>query len=84
MRAITGLIFSFIFLIVTMLVGSLIITGVAAHANDSGQLVDDAATAWTNMMTYVWLALFIIAFAPLIMVLVVFSGMFGMVGGGTK
>jgi hypothetical protein len=81
MRAITGLIFSFVFLIVTMLVGSLIITGIDSHANDSEDLVGDAATTWDNMMTYVWLALFIIAFAPLIMVLVVFSGMFGMVGG---
>lgn len=80
MRAVTGLIFSFIFLIVTMLVGSLIISGVADNANDSGQLVGEAATAWENMMTYIWLALFIIAFAPLIMVLVVFSSMFGMVG----
>lgn len=80
MRAVTGLIFSFIFLIVTMLVGSLIISGVADNANDSGQLVGEAATAWENMMTYIWLALFIIAFAPLIMVLVVFSSMFGLVG----
>lgn len=80
MRAVTGLIFSFIFLIVTMLVGSLIISGVADNANDSGQLVGEAATAWENMMTYIWLALFIIAFAPLIMVLVVFSSMFGMIG----
>jgi len=80
MRAVTGLIFSFIFLIVTMLVGSLIISGVADNANDSGQLIGEAATAWENMMTYIWLALFIIAFAPLIMVLVVFSSMFGLVG----
>jgi hypothetical protein len=82
MRAITGIIFGFVWLIVVMLVGMLIISNIVAHANDSGGLVDDAATTWANMVSYMWISLGIIAFAPLLMVLAVFSGILGGSGFG--
>jgi len=82
MRAITGIIFAFVWLIVVMLVGMLIISNIVAHANDSGGLTGDAADTWENMIAYMWISLGIIAFAPLLMVLVVFSGILG--GGGIR
>ena len=76
MRAISAIIFSSIWLIVMMLVGMLIVTNLVAHANDTGQLTGQAAQSWNTFITFVWLAFSFIAFAPLILVLVLFSGLF--------
>ena len=81
MKAATAIIFSTIWLIVMMLVGFLIVSNLQAHANDSGQLTGNAATHWNTFITFVWIAFGIMAFTPLIMVLVMFSGIFSGIRG---
>ncbi|MCD6240918.1 hypothetical protein J7K27_05290 [Candidatus Bathyarchaeota archaeon] len=81
MRAVSAIIFSTIWLIVMMMVGMLIVTNLTAHANDSGQLTGNAATHWNTFITFVWIAFSIMAFTPLILVLVLFSGLFSGLSG---
>jgi len=76
MRAVSAIIFSAIWLMVMMMVGMLITTNLIAHANDTGQLTGQAAQSWNTFVTFVWLAFSFIAFTPLILVLVMFSGIF--------
>jgi hypothetical protein len=81
MKAVTGIIISFFMMAVIFLIGFMMIAAVQSHANDSGSLTGSAATAWTNFITYLWIALGILAFTPLIMTIMVFAGLFGMIGG---
>ena len=81
MRAASAIIFSTIWLIVMMMVGMLIVTNLTAHANDSGQLTGQAAQHWQTFITFVWIAFGIMAFTPLILVLVLFSGLFSGLSG---
>jgi membrane-anchored glycerophosphoryl diester phosphodiesterase (GDPDase) len=81
MKAVTGIVISFFMMAVIFLIGFMMISAVQAHANDSGSLTGSAATAWNNFVTYLWIALGILAFTPLIMTIMVFAGLFGMIGG---
>jgi len=83
MKAATGLVFSMIWLILVLLIGFLVITNITSHANDSKQLTGDAATTWDTFVTFIWVALGLLAFTPLIMVAVVFGGLLGGMGGRT-
>jgi hypothetical protein len=82
MKAVTGIIISFFMMAVIFLIGFMMIASIQTHANDSGALTGSSATAWTNFVTYLWIALGILAFTPLIMTIMVFAGLFGMIGGG--
>lgn len=84
MKAVTGIIISFFMMALVFLIGYVMISSVSAHANDSGALTGDAATNWTNFITYLWLAVSILAFTPLVMTIMVFAGLFGMIGGGQR
>jgi len=81
MRAATGVVFGMIWMILVLLIGFLVITNVVTHANDSGQLTGDAGTAWETFITFVWVAMGLLAFTPLILVAVVFGGLLGGFGG---
>jgi hypothetical protein len=81
MKMVTGMIVGFIWMIAVFLVGFIIIANLQAHANDSGALVDSAATNWTTFIGYVWVAVALLALTPLIMVIIVFAGLFGALGG---
>lgn len=83
MKAITGIIISFFMMALVFLIGYIMISSIQAHANDSGSLTGDAATNWTNFITYLWIAVGLLAFTPLIMTIMVFAGLFGMIGGGS-
>jgi hypothetical protein len=82
LKAITGIMLSFFMMVIIFLIGYMMIASVQAHANDSGTLTGTAATSWNNFIVYLWIALGILAFTPLVMTIVVFAGLFGMVGGG--
>jgi uncharacterized protein YqhQ len=84
MRAVTGAIFSFIWMIAVFLIGFIIIAQLTlnATANASGALIGQAATNWTNFINYIWIAITLIALTPLIMVVLIFSGLFGQIQGG--
>ena len=73
----------FIWMIAVFLVGFITISALVAHANDSEALTGEAATNWTNFITYMWIAVSLLALTPLIMVILVFAGLFGQLGGGT-
>lgn len=77
MRAATGMIISFVWMILVFMVGFIIIGQLQLHANDTGALNGTAGTNWNTFITYVWLAVSILAFFPLIMVILVFAGLFG-------
>lgn len=81
MKAVTGVIISFFMMAVIFLIGFMMISSIQTHANDSGSLTGSAATNWNNFITYLWIALGILAFTPLIMTIMVFAGLFGMIGG---
>lgn len=80
MQMVTGMIVGFIWMIAVFLVGFIIIANLQAHANDSKALVGDAATNWTTFIGYVWVAIALLALTPLIMVILVFAGLFGALG----
>jgi len=84
MKAATGIIISFIWMLAVFLVGFITISSIVAHANDSEVLTGDAATNWTNFVTYMWIAVSLLALTPLIMVILVFAGLFGQLGGSTR
>jgi len=84
MKAATGIIISFIWMLAVFLVGFITISSIVAHANDSGALTGDAATNWTNFVSYMWIAVSLLALTPLIMVILVFAGLFGQLGGSTQ
>lgn len=78
MRAVSGIVFSVVWLIIVMMVGFIMTTTLAAHANDSGLLTGDAATAWTTFISMVWLGFGLLALTPLVLVAMMFMGLFGM------
>ena len=84
MKAATGIIISFVWMLAVFLVGFITISAIVAHANDSGALIGDAATNWTNFVSYMWIAVSLLALTPLIMVILVFAGLFGQLGGSTR
>lgn len=71
------MIISFVWMILVFMVGFIIIGQLQLHANDTGALNGTAGTNWNTFITYVWLAVSILAFFPLIMVILVFAGLFG-------
>jgi hypothetical protein len=71
----------FIWMIAVFLVGFIVISALIAHANDSGALVGAAATNWTLFIAYIWIAIGLLALTPLVMVILVFAGLFGQLGG---
>lgn len=81
MKMVTSMIVGFIWMISVFLVGFIVIANLQAHANDSGALTGDAATNWTTFIGYVWVAIALLALTPLIMVILVFAGLFGALGG---
>ena len=82
MKAVTGIIMSFFMMAIVFLIGYMMISAVQTHANDSGSLTGSAATNWNSFITFLWIALGLLAFTPLIMTIMVFAGLFGMIGGG--
>jgi hypothetical protein len=84
MKIVTGMIISFVWMIAVFLVGFILIAQLTlnATANASGALIGSAATNWTNFITLLWVSVGLLAFTPLIMVLMVFAGLFGAISGG--
>gem|GEM_PF-4067541 len=80
MKAVTAIVFSLIWLVIIMLIGSMIVNNIDLNANTSGELVGKAADNWVTMMGMIWLALGLLAFAPLILVAMFFGGLFGAFG----
>ena len=82
MKGAAGLVFGLVWLIIIMMIGFIVVANLEAHANDSEQLTVDAATNWTNFITFVWIAFGILAMTPLVAVAVIFLGIFRGAGGG--
>ena len=80
LRGAPAMVIGIIWLIVIMMIGFIVTTNLEAHANDSEQLIGDAATNWTNFMTFVWIAFGILAMTPLISIIGIFAGLFGGTG----
>jgi hypothetical protein len=83
MKAITGMLIGFIWMIAVFLVGFIVISALIAHANDSGSFMagTTATTNWNLFVAYIWIAIGLLALTPLIMVILVFAGLFGQLGG---
>ena len=77
---------SFVWVIAVFLIGYILIAQLTANAtaNASGALTGTAATNWANFISLIWVAVGLLAFTPMIMVLMVFAGLFGALGGGRK
>jgi len=84
MKAATSVILSFVWMLAVFLIGFIVIANLTKNstANASGALTGDAATNWTNLISYIWVAISLVALTPLIMVILVFAGLFGQLGGG--
>lgn len=83
MNMVGAVIVSVIYAIAVMLVGFIIISQLTlnATANASGALTGSAATNWTTFVAMVWVGMGLLAFTPLILVLMVFVGLLGGLGG---
>jgi hypothetical protein len=81
MKAAVGLVISFIWMVLIFMVGFIIVGQLQLHANDTGSLNGTAGTNWNSFIGYVWLAFGIAAFTPLVMVILIFAGLFGAMGG---
>ena len=77
MRAATSVIFSIIWLILIMIVGFIITSNLILNANASGAINGTAATHWNTFVTMVWIGFGILALTPLVLVAVMFMGLFG-------
>lgn len=77
------MILSFVWMVAVFIVGFILIAQLTlnATANASGALTGSAATNWTTFVTLLWVAVGLLAFTPLVMVLAVFAGLFGTMGG---
>lgn len=86
MKAVTASIFAFVWMICVFLIGFIVIAQLTANAtaNATGALTGTAATNWTNFIAYIWIAIALLALTPLIMVVLIFAGLFGQLGGGGK
>jgi Sec-independent protein secretion pathway component TatC len=84
MKAVSGIVFSIIWLIITMMIGFIVVTQLVlnATANATGSLIGTAATQWTNFIALVWVSFGILALTPLVLVALTFMGLFGGFGGG--
>jgi hypothetical protein len=86
MKMATALIFSIVWMLVSFMIGFILIAQISANAtaNASGALIGNAATQWTNFISYMWVAVSILAMFPLVMVGLAFLGLFGSMGGGGR
>lgn len=80
---VTATLLSFVWMIAVFLVGFIVIAQLTANstANASGALTGNAATVWTQFLSYIWIAIGLIALTPLVMVILIFAGLFGQMGG---
>jgi len=81
MRAATTVVFSVIWLILVMLVGFIITSQLILNANASGALNGTAGTHWTTFVTMIWIGFGILALTPLVLVALMFMGLFGGLAG---
>lgn len=77
MKAAGAVIFSIIWLIVLMTVGFILTSNLILNANASGAINGTAATHWTTFVTMVWVGFGILALTPLVLVALMFLGLFG-------
>jgi len=77
MKAATSVVFSIIWLIVTMMIGFIIVGSLINNANASGAINGTAATHWTTFVTMIWIGFGILALTPLVLVALMFLGLFG-------
>jgi len=82
MRAASGVIFSVIWLIVVMMIGFILTSNLIANANASGAINGTAATHWNTFVTMTWIGFGILALTPLVLVALMFLGLFGGLGRG--
>jgi len=82
MRAASAVIFSIVWLIVIMIIGFILTTQLIASANTSGSITGTAATHWTTFVAMVWIGFGILALTPLVLVALMFLGLFGGMGRG--
>lgn len=86
MKAVTGMLIGFIWMIAVFLIGFIVIAQLTTNAtsNASGALTGTAGATWTAFIAYIWIAIALLALTPLIMVVLVFAGLFGQLGGPTQ
>jgi hypothetical protein len=82
MKNVQGIVFGIVWMIVILMIGYILVGQLFAHANDSGSLNGSAYTWWTLFVTFTWLGLGLLAFLPLIMVALMYGGLFGGGKGG--
>jgi hypothetical protein len=83
MKGWTAIVFSIIWGILIMLIGFVVTAQLVSNAtaNASGALTGTAATNWTTFVNIVWAAFSILAITPIVMVALMFGGLFGGSGG---
>lgn len=76
----TAVVFSIIWLIVTMMVGFILTSQLIQNANGSGAINGSAAAPWLTFVTMVWLSFSLLALTPLVLVALTFLGLFAGAG----
>jgi len=84
MKAAAGVVFSIVWLILIMMVGFILVSNLILNANASGAINGTAATHWTTFVTMIWIGFGILALTPLILVALMFMGLFGGLGGAGR
>lgn len=84
MKAAAGVVFSVVWLILIMMVGFILVSNLILNANASGAINGTAATHWTTFVTMIWIGFGILALTPLILVALMFMGLFGGLGGAGR
>ena len=82
MKMAQAVIFSIIWLILTMMIGFIVTGQMISSANASGAINGTLATYWTTFVSLVYVSFGILALTPLILVALMFMGLFGGVTGG--
>ena len=84
MRAAAAVVFSVIWMIIIMMVGFILVSNLIANANASGSINGTAATHWNTFVTMVWIGFGILALTPLVLVALMFMGLFGGLSGAGR
>jgi Sec-independent protein secretion pathway component TatC len=82
MKAASSVVFSIIWLIVTMMIGFIITSQLILNANTTGALNGSAASPWLTFVAMIWVSFGILALTPLVLVALMFLGLFGGAMGG--
>ena len=84
MRAASAVVFGIIWLIIVMVIGFTVTASLISNVNMTEAAIGaDAAGHWTTFVSMIWIGFGILALTPLVLVALMFMGLFGGLGGRT-